>query len=159
MKSKPRRQRSKEEEKFYISPAEFRDELKKFYESGSEDVPDILSQNIMNIAKGLSYTRQFKGYSYIEDMIGDAILKMFLAVKHKKYSFDTGSVSNPFSYFTTIAWHAFINRIKKEKKMKETHEAYKEKTYGELLTCDADSVGHIYVRPTEYDDEFIDDGD
>jgi len=159
MKSKPRRQRSEEEEKFYISPAEFRDELRRFYESGSEDVPDILSQNIMKIAYGLSYTRQFKGYSYIEDMIGDAIVKMFLALKHKKYSFNTGSVSNPFSYFTTIAWHAFINRIKKEKKINETHEAYKEKMYGELLT-DGEDTGHIYVRPVSSDDnDYTNDGD
>ncbi len=30
--------------------------------------------------------------------------------------FDINSEYNPFSYFTTIAFHAFINRIKKEKK-------------------------------------------
>jgi hypothetical protein len=157
MKSKPRKQRSKEEEKFYISPAEFRDELRKFYESGSEIVPDILAENIKKIAYGLSYTHQFKGYTYIEDMVGDAILKMYAALKYKKYSFNT--VTNPFSYFTTIAWHAFINRIKKEKKCQETHEAYREKMYSELLIDDPDGVGCIYVRPTHCDDDFIDDGD
>ena len=63
-------------------------------------------------------------------MIGDAIVKMIAAVKNKKFNLD--STSNPFSYFTTIAYHAFINRIKKEKKYRETIAAYQEQLYSDL---------------------------
>ena len=63
-------------------------------------------------------------------MIGDAVVKMVAAVKNKKFKID--SPSNPFSYFTTIAYHAFINRIKKEKKYRETIADYQEQIYGDL---------------------------
>jgi len=63
-------------------------------------------------------------------MIGDAVVKMIAAVKNKKFRID--SPSNPFSYFTTIAYHAFINRIKKEKKYRDTISDYQEQVYGNL---------------------------
>ena len=63
-------------------------------------------------------------------MIGDAVVKMIAAVKNKKFNLE--STSNPFSYFTTIAYHAFINRIKKEKKYRETITAYQDQLYSDL---------------------------
>jgi DNA-directed RNA polymerase specialized sigma24 family protein len=73
---------------------------------------------------------------------------MYAAVKNKKFNID--SEYNPFSYFTTIAFHAFINRIKKEKRYHETLTEYKERFYGEELNenCDID----VYVKPTGDDD-------
>ena len=65
-------------------------------------------------------------------MVGDAIYKMLLAVKNKK--FDITSEYNPFSYFTTIAFHAFINRIKKEKKQREIVSEYQDVIYDELTS-------------------------
>ena len=64
-------------------------------------------------------------------MIGDAILKMFSALKNKKFNVDTGN--SPFSYFTTIAYHAFINRIKKEKRYRETISKYQENVYSDTM--------------------------
>ena len=64
-------------------------------------------------------------------MIGDAVVKMIAAVKNKKFRID--SPSNPFSYFTTIAYHAFINRKKKEKKYRQTISDYQQQIYGELV--------------------------
>ena len=73
-------------------------------------------------------------------MIGDAILKMFSALKNKKFNTDTGN--NPFSYFTTIAFHAFINRIKKEKKHRETLSNYQEAVYNDIMS-DVDHGKHV----------------
>lgn len=42
--------------------------------------------------------------------------------------------NNPFSYFTKIAYHAFVNRIKKEKKAGEVLAAYQEKIYEEAYS-------------------------
>ena len=99
-------------EEYYIKPKEFKASLQKYYDS--DILTDDLAENIKKIAYGLSYNGSFINYSYKDDMIGDALIKMYSALKHKKYKFENNS--NPFSYFTTIAYHAFINRIKKEKK-------------------------------------------
>ena len=75
---------------------------------------------------------------------------MYSALKNKKYSFATGS--NPFSYFTTIAFHAFINRIKKEKRHHEAIKNYRERMYETLMTDPETSNGLIYVKPSsDYD--------
>lgn len=82
------------------------------------------------------------GNSYKEDMIGDAMIKMYSALKRKK--FDVDSPTSPFGYFTTIAFHAFINRIKKEKKHHEALTQYRQRKYEEHM---AEHEGHVYVRP------------
>ena len=40
--------------------------------------------------------RYFINYSYKDEMIGDAVVKMIAAVKNKKFNLE--STSNPFSY-------------------------------------------------------------
>ena len=133
---------------YYIKPKEFKESLQKYYDS--DNLTDDLAENIKKIAYGLSYNASFINYSYKDDMIGDALIKMYAALKYKKYKFETGS--NPFSYFTTIAYHAFINRIKKEKKHHQAICDYKEKVYEELMTDPNNTHGHVYVKPLDDDD-------
>jgi len=133
---------------YYIKPKEFKESLQKYYDS--DKLTDDLAENIKKIAYGLSYNASFINYSYKDDMIGDALIKMYAALKYKKYKFETGS--NPFSYFTTIAYHAFINRIKKEKKHHQAICDYKEKVYEELMTDPNNTHGHVYVKPLDDDD-------
>ena len=102
----------KEKKPYYIEPKVFKESLQKYYDS--DILTDDLAENIKKIAYGLSYNASFINYTYKDDMIGDALIKMYSALKHKKFNFE--KATNPFSYFTTIAYHAFINRIKKEKK-------------------------------------------
>ena len=85
-------------------------------------------------------------------MVGDAVVKMFTALKHKKFNIE--SHSNPFSYFTTIAYHAFINRIKKEKRYKQTINEYQEVVYEETM-CEEGS-GRVYVRLPDEESNFND---
>ena len=66
--------------------------------------------------------------------------------------FNVDSEYNPFSYFTTIAFHAFINRIKKEKKHHETLTNYKEMVYEEEMAAVTD--GQVYVKPNSDDLEY-----
>ena len=139
-------------EEYYIKPAEFRESLRKYY--ASDILTDDLAENIKKIAYGLSYNGSFINYSYKDDMIGDALIKMYAALKYKKYKFETKS--NPFSYFTTIAYHAFINRIKKEKKHHQTITSYKEKVYEEYMADPNNTQGTVYVKPigTEHDSDY-----
>jgi DNA-directed RNA polymerase specialized sigma24 family protein len=131
---------------YYVNPEEFKVALKKYYDS--DVMTEDLGVYIKKIATGLSFLPSFINYTYKEDMIGDALVKMYNAVQNKKYDFSTGS--NPFSYFTTIAFHAFINRIKKEKKHHDTIHEYKSQTYQSMMT-DPEMSSYIYVKPDDED--------
>lgn len=143
----PKKPRGKEKV-HYVNSREFEDEISKFY--SSEKISLKLGDSINKIAHGLSYAPNFINYSYKDDMIGDAIVKMVSALKNKKFKLNSGF--SPFSYFTTIAFHAFINRIKKEKKHHETVTNYRDKIYTDLLTSSDGEAGYnpynIYVDPS-----------
>lgn len=138
-----------EKKQHYVEPHVFKQELKEYYET--DVMTDKLADNINKIAYGLSFNTSFYKYTYKDDMIGDALVKMYAALKFKKYKFE--SESNPFSYFTTIAFNAFINRIKREKKHHETLVNYRDKKYEEIMTDPELCQGQIYVKPTnDYND-------
>lgn len=134
----------------YVNSREFEDEIRNYYKTDA--MTDKLCDSLNKIANGLSYAPNFMNYSYKEEMVGDAIVKMFSALKNKKFKIDCGF--SPFSYFTTIAFHAFINRIKKEKKHHEAVNEYREKVYNDLmLNPDENGGAHIYIEPTGDDEE------
>lgn len=132
---------------YYIDPAVFKQQLVDYYNNNLKE--HEIAESISKIAYGLSYSSNFINYTYKDEMIGDAIVKMFTAVKNKK--FDITSEHNPFSYFTTIAFHAFINRIKKEKKHTEALNEYKSRFYEEEMMESSDA--NIYVKPDSSDSE------
>lgn len=130
----------------YVNSKEFTQDIVDYYNSGSDQISEKLGESIFKIATGLSYAPNFINYSYKDDMVGDAIVKMFSALQSKKFDITTGN--NPFSYFTTIAFHAFINRIKKEKKQRQVISDYQEMVYEELA-----SEYNMATKPTESDSD------
>lgn len=58
--------------------------------------------------------------------------------------------NSPFSYFTKIAYHAFVNRIKKEKRVAEALKNYQEKVYEEMYSS---GDGWENVKRQSIDDE------
>ena len=149
-KKAPKKKRAKSKKPVkdhYVNAKDFYDQIKTYYET--EIIPDVLSVSLLKIATGLSFAPNFINYSYKDEMIGDAILKMFSAIRNKK--FDVSTKNNPFSYFTTIAFHAFINRIKKEKKHRETITKYQEAFYGDTLNEDQNS--QVYIDPCNPTDD------
>jgi len=134
----------------YVNGREFEEEIRVYY--NTDHISIKLGESITKIAQGLSYAPNFINYSYKDDMIGDALVKMVSALKNKKFKLDSGF--SPFSYFTTIAFHAFINRIKKEKKHHETITNYKDRVYTDLMTShDGETSYHIYVDPSSNNDD------
>lgn len=134
----------KKEKIHYVNAAEFEAAIRVFYGTGK--LTAYLGESVSKIANGLSYAPNFLNYSYRDEMVGDAIVKMMTALKHKKFTLDSGY--SPFSYFTTIAFHAFINRIKKEKKHHETLQEYKEKMYTDKMIEGMEQTGtRVYVDP------------
>jgi hypothetical protein len=140
-------------ENYYVDPVDFKESLRRFYES--DNLTDDLAENIKKIAYGLSYNSSFINYTYKDDMIGDSLIKMYSALKGKKYKFS--AESNPFSYFTTIAFNAFVNRIKKEKRHHEAEKNYREKVYEDIMTDPKTCNNLVYVKPvSDSDDDFYD---
>lgn len=130
-------------EKYYVSSKVFREELAQYYLD--DNMTNQLAENIVKIAEGLSYNWRFINYtkSWKEEMVGDAIIKMYSALEDKKFKID--SAFNPFSYFNQIAWNAFSNRIKKEKRQHDGLEEYKQIVYENEMN---DSThGAVYIRP------------
>lgn len=135
---------------YYINSKVFLKQLGDYYESN--EMTNDLGSNLQKIAEGLSYNWRFSGYttSWREEMIGDAIIKMYMALEKKSYRLDSGF--NPFSYFNAIAWNAFSNRIKREKRQHDGLKDYKEMVYMDCMS-DPNSQGHVYVRPIMDSDE------
>ena len=143
---KKRVRRTKEQLKTnYVDPIYMEEMIKKFYETDvfSSELADM----IQKIATRLGFAQNFINYSYKEEMIGDAVIKMVTALKRRRFL--VGSGYNPFSYFTKVAFRAFQNRIKKEKKDHDTIKRYQASVYG-LLT----ESGQIpYQKKGNDDDE------
>jgi hypothetical protein len=129
-KRKKRVRRTKEELKpNYVDPIEMENLIKEYYKTG--ELKNDLADMIQKIGTRLGFAQNFINYSYKEEMIGDAIIKMMTALTRKRFKCDSGY--NPFSYFTKVAYRAFQNRIKKEKKEHDAIHRYQEEVY-ELLT-------------------------
>jgi len=139
---------------FYVNPKLFREQLVTYY--ADDNMTNELAHNIVKIAEGLSYNWRFLNYtkSWKEDMVGDAVVKMYAALESKKFRVE--SEFSPFAYFNQIAWHAFSNRIKKEKKQHDGLEQYKQMMYEDAMN-DPTTQGHVYVKPMMDSDE--NDGD
>lgn len=125
------------EKPHYVNSKQFEEEIRQYYKT--ENMTEYLAEAIRRISHGLSYAPNFINYSYRDEMIGDAVVKMYQALKYKKFKLDHGF--SPFSYFTTIAFHAFISRIKKEKKHHQLIVDYRERNYDSLLNRDEDETG------------------
>ena len=134
----------------YVNSREFEEEIRAYYKSG--DVSIKLGESITKIAHGLSFAPNFINYSYKEEMIGDAIIKMITALTRQRFKCKSGY--NPFSYFTKVAYRAFQNRIKKEKKEHDTIHRYQNEVYSLLTESGQIPVQKNTKFDTEYDDSY-----
>lgn len=99
----------------YVDGKTLHNELTLWYKTDNTDViPDKIVYAIIQICERLATSRNFRGYTYNDEMIGAAIVSCVAALKEKKYNPEKGN--NPFAYFTQIAWNEFIRIITEEKK-------------------------------------------
>ena len=152
----------KNEGAYYISPKEFTDAIREYYELS--DKCSELDENdhskeayqlrkktekllnkcglfIKMTVEGLSKRGNFAGYTWKEDMVSDALLKCVKAlVRHK---FDVTKGYNPLSYFDKVASREFGHRIKLEKKIVQTKNNYIDEHYKDFAH---ESETPIYVK-------------
>lgn len=129
MSTKSKSSRAKKNKgEYYIAPKDLNAEFRKYYDSNPTDpskriISEKLGQMIINIAKHLATKSCYNRYSYKDEFIGDAILKVMQNIWRINLSLPN---CNPFSYITCICNCAFTNRIKKteerNKKLKELQE-------------------------------------
>ena len=107
--------------KLYTETVKYTNEYARAKEAGEEPprASNYIGECIWLIANKLSTNRNFIGYSYREEMIGDAIENCLKYL----HNFDPDKSKNPFAYFTQIMYYAFLRRIEKEKK--QTYIKYK----------------------------------
>lgn len=101
-------------ESFYNLLVDYKNKVRES-EENSKPKPKLsneIGMAFMHIAKNLANRNNFNGYSFKEEMIGDAIENCVVAA----LNFDPEKSKNPFAYFTQISWYAFLRRIQKEKK-------------------------------------------
>ena len=134
------------DKEYYVDYKVFTQQISDFYESGDSTPDDELVENLQKIAQGLSFNWRFIRYtsSWKEDMVGDAIIKMYSALIKKQFKLESGK--NPFSYFNTIAWNAFSNRIKKEKRQHSGLLEYRQQVHDEFLS---DPNNQFYAKPIQ----------
>lgn len=108
--------------KAYVNNKDFYQAIVDFYalkEKNKEEgtspppIPRYLGDCVYKICEKLSGKPNFYGYSYRDEMIADAVLNCCEALNNEK--FDAKKYNNPFAYFTSIAYNAFLRRLKEEK--------------------------------------------
>jgi hypothetical protein len=140
----------------YEEMVKFKQKTKEAEAAGRQlpQVPNYVGQCFLMICNRLSTKPNFMNYSYRDEMISDAIENCVSAA----HSFDPEKSSNPFAYFTQIAWNAFIRRIHKEKKQSYIkHKNFENSGIMDELYDQqyAESGSHIQVKHNEYSDEII----
>lgn len=111
-------------------------------------IPEYVGHAIYMICTRLGRRSNFCGYSYIDEMIGDAIESCLMAVNN----FDPAKSSNPFGYFSRVAWRAMIHRIDIEK----THTYAKICNYENLHVLDMVAENSEPARVgNQFTDEFV----
>ncbi len=75
-------------------------------------ISDSIGKQIWLIAENLSHKPNFSQYTFVDDMIGDAIENCIMYFDN----FNPKTSKYPFAYFSKITFYAFVRRIQREKK-------------------------------------------
>lgn len=125
-----------------------------------DKMTDYIAECVFLICNNLSFKSSFINYTYKEEMIGDAIENCVRYLKN----FDIEKNDNAFGYVSTIAYYAFVRKIKKENKRHNDHLNYIRLSFAEdeiRDALDADNPNDIksYVTYVDYMQSILDDMD
>jgi len=100
--------------KFYEAMCQYENQCKAAKERG-ESLPtpsNYIGKCFLDIARRFGMQLCYARYPFLEDMISDAVVAMCSYC----HNFDQTLTKSAFAYFSTAAYHSFINRIAKEKR-------------------------------------------
>lgn len=105
-------------DKFFEAVCDYKRQLKAAREAANGEeferpvMSDYLGDCFLKLAENFSHNYSFIGYPFREDMVMDAV---YFCVKYID-TFNPERTKNPFAYFTTTCYNAFLQKIEKEKK-------------------------------------------
>ena len=98
----------------YVSNKDLLVELEKMKETGK--ISNELGTMIIKIATRFATKPNFSGYSYVNEMVADAIFTVILYI----HNFNPEKSQNPFAYITQIVSNSFKGFLNREKRMAKT---------------------------------------
>lgn len=134
----------------YEEMVKYRNAVKSAAAEGKSkpQIPRYIGECLLMICNKLSTKPNFMNYSYRDDMVADGIENCIGAIDN----FDPDKSTNPFAYFTQIAWNAFIRRIQKEKKQSYIkHKNFENMFMTEMIEED----GGVSMKRNEHSEEII----
>lgn len=140
----------KNKDRFYCSSSEMQAELIKWRDSAKriEDrvISEELGKMLIAIADKMLNRSEFRNYpkELKEDAKGFFFVKAIKGLKNYNFEFN-----NPFSYFTTCAWNAYISTIMKHYKQQNIRKDVMQQLLSELETysgIDPHSSLNNYIR-------------
>ena len=75
-------------------------------------VPEYIGECFLKIGTHLSFKPNFANYTYREDMVSDGVENCLIYM----HNFNPRKSKNPFGYFTSVIYYAFIRRIQRERR-------------------------------------------
>lgn len=123
-----KRKTKKSKDTFYIDPNKFRDAIVKFYATG--DFSEELGEFVYLLCKRVGNNTSWINYTYNDELVQEAILKVSRVLIRKKYDPYRG---NAFSYFSMVAINTIKNGIKQADKKETTLGMYQSQMYEELV--------------------------
>lgn len=103
-------------------------------------IPKAVGLVIIQIANNMAKRPNFNGYTYLDEMIGDAICDCTRAVRNYKADH---TKQNPFGYFSRVVWNAFLRRIEIEGNEQKTKvDLFLDENYEAYNTIEGDE-GHL----------------
>lgn len=110
---------------YYIDPDALKQRIIQYYKD--DILTPELADDVQQLCVKLSYSSRFINYTWREEFIGQAIVRLLRILKEKKYDPTRGF--SPFSYLTMCAFRVFITVIKKEKKNFAALQEYQEEFF------------------------------
>ena len=75
-------------------------------------VPEYIGECFLKIGTHLSFKPNFANYTYREDMVSDGVENCLVYM----HNFNPRKSRNPFGYFTSVIYYAFVRRIQRERR-------------------------------------------
>jgi len=111
----------------YINKEEMMNELRLY--NKTKNISEELGSMFLKIAKRYTSKTNFYGYSYRDDMISEAVLRMVEQID----KFDIHHpAANPFAYFTQTTHNQILALLKKEKRFRDIRSRLNETIWEDL---------------------------
>jgi hypothetical protein len=119
---------------------------------------EYIGECLLKIAQHLQYHPWYAGYTFREEMVGDALEN---AIRYLE-NFDTEKYDNPFAYFTQVMRYAFQRRKTFEKNQEKIKRKSLENTMDFFTTQELDSGKYKnsyveFVRKLKNDDDDVEE--